>query len=217
MNSKPIKILSVDPGNEIENIVSGVFRSVHHKTHRCERLDEVEQAINKEHYDLLIIHNNGNKKIEPEAWKDLQYLRPNLTAILISSKSDDEIWKRESNVYVVKAEKLVTDLPLVLSTFYSRYGDQPENVLLRSHLLLNSLQLVKQGLIILNENGELLFLNPAAEKMLGINEERELNISFFDFVNDGEKIWRYFTSRNDSRSASAFTYCLFDDIEKIFL
>ena len=193
MNSKPIKILSVDPDDEVENIVSGVFRSVYHQTHRCEHLKDVEQTIKKDHYDLLIIHNNGNVRIEPETWKDLQYLRPNLTAILISSKEDDEIWKQESNVYVVKKEKLVTDLPLVLSTFYSGYSDQAENVLLRSHLLLNSLRLVKQGLIILNKSGEVLFLNPAAQKILGISEEREINISFFDFINDGQKIWRYFT------------------------
>ncbi len=192
MNNNPIKILYIDQKNQIADLVSGIFHSVTHQTHRRDNLDNLEQELAKEKYDLLIIHINGNIKFEQETWKDLQFIRPNLAAILISSEEDNEMWKQERNVHLVKEEKLVTDLPLALSAFYSLYGEQSEGVLLHTDLLLNSLWTVKQGLIILNEGGEVLFLNPAAQKILGMANETELNLSFFDFVNDGEKIWRYF-------------------------
>jgi len=195
MNNKPIKIISVHHEDQIANMVSGVFRSITHQTHRLDTLDNLEQEITKEHYDLLIIHNDGHVRFDQETWKDLQYIRPNLAAILISSEENAEIWKQKRNVYLVKEERLVTDLPVALSAFYSRYGEQAEDILLRSNLLLNSLRIVKQGLIILSREGTVLFLNPVAEKILGIEGETDMNISIFDFVNDGEKIWNYFTDQ----------------------
>ncbi|HGY56172.1 MAG TPA: HAMP domain-containing histidine kinase [Caldithrix abyssi] len=207
MTGKPINILCVDRGNQIIPLVEGIFRSIAHEIQLLTDAEEIRRQVSVAQYDLLIVHNDDAIHFNRDLLHEIRLFRPNLAVILISGQpKENSEWTGESSVYLVDEQKMVNALPLVLGDFYSRFGEQNNGSLVQQNLIYNSLLAVNRGIIILNAKGQVQLLNFMAEKLLDVPSEAELNISFYDFINDGEKIWRYFTEQCPARTERIENY-----------
>ncbi len=198
MLSEKLNILAVNADENLTRLINGILGSVNYQLTPFSGQAFPFPTVANQHFDLIVI-DDQKTGISPETLKQIRLVSPETHIVLVKSDiSDLEEWTEFSDLNIVPADVLTERLPVVLSHFYSQFSNRHLAHLLYWRLLKEALESTSLFTAILDEKSRIIFLNKTAKQILKISFEEEYALKFCDFMKEGEKVWKFLTSKFDN-------------------
>ncbi len=199
MQNEYIKVLLIEDNYDYSQIVKRKLHKSELVTFEVDWADCLSKGLKQlthENIDLVLLDLNLPDSQEIDTFIKLQKHAPN-TPIIIVTANEDEVMAIKSiqmgaQGYLIKNEIKTVNLARSILHSYLRFMmesnrhskvSDPEGV----DYFLNALHGNPNGLVIVNKNGYVQYINAAAELLFGRNEE-EMHGSYFDFpLNTGKR------------------------------
>ena len=208
MTTEYLKIISVEEGTEISKIIRSIYGSLHYLLETVSPEEDIHFVLKKRLPNLLIIDNS----VADYSASDIRLIsqtNPHLYIILISI--DISLLKSITNcshIRLIAPDELVTKFPLLLSDVYSDFSSAVFSGLSYGKLLKESLNKIIGFVLIVNSDGEIIFLNQAGETLFGLKDGIYQRTNIKELLVEGRKNWKYIIESSSNTEKNPLTFLL---------
>lgn len=191
MTSEYLKIVSVEQGKEISKIIRSTYGSLRYLLETVTPDQDIDDVLTQRAAHLLVIDNDvaGYSAAKIRLFKQTN---AHLFIILISENIMIAEELKDCNlIKLISPKDLATKFPLILSEAYSDFTENIYSGLAYAKLLKYSLNKLSGIVIIANQQGDIVFLNQAAEEILGLDDDIYHDENLVSALVEGPKIWKY--------------------------
>ena len=191
MTSESLKIITVEQGMDVSKLIRSIYGSLHFLMETVTPDQNIQDLLTIRSANLLVIDNDiaGFSAKQIKLWRQTN---AHLFIILISQ--DDTIIQDISGcemIRLISSKDLATKFPLILSEAYSAFTESIYSGLAYGKLLKHSLNNLSGIVLIVNQQGNIVFLNQEAEQLLGLDDNIHQDENLVAALVDGPKIWKY--------------------------
>jgi len=191
MTSESLKIITVEQGMDISKLIRSIYGSLHFLMETVTPDQNIQDLLAKRSANLLVIDNEiaGFSAKQIKLWR-----RTNAHLFIILISQDDTIIQDISGcelIRLISSKDLATKFPLILSEAYSAFTESIYSGLAYEKLLKHSLSNLSGMVLIVNRQGNIVFLNQEAEQLLGLGNDIHQDENLVAALVDGPKIWKY--------------------------
>lgn len=195
MMSDKVNILAVNTDENLTRLINGIFGSIHYQLTSLNSTSFPFQLVAEQLFDLIII-DSQSRPFTPSDIKQIQMLSPNTHLVLIEKDlSGLKHWSEFNQLNVIPALSLAERLPIVLSHFYSQFSNKNAANLNYWRLLKSTLETNGLFTAVLDAQSQIIFLNKIGRQILKISFDEESSLKFYDFMKEGEKVWKFLTGK----------------------
>ncbi len=195
MLQQKLNILLVNGDENLNRLVKGIFNAVDFDVTTVNGKRLSLKTFNQQRYHLTIVDLSSGSFTE-ETLQTIQLAYPELHFVLITNQSDEvDRWAQFKHINLISKEQVEVRLPTILSHFYSEFNQNLTSNLFYWKLIKTALEESSVFTAIVDQAGNILFLNRTAREILKITDETDSYLKFFEFLKEGEKVWQFLTMR----------------------
>ena len=206
MNSEHLKIIAVEQGTDISKLIRSIYGSLRYLLETVKPDQDIQEALSKQSANLLVIDNDaaGFSAAQIRIWR-----QTNAHLFIIIISQDDTVI-RELNgceqIRLIAPKDLAIKFPLILSDAFSAFTESIYSGLAYGKLLKHSLNKLSGIILVVNQQGNIVFLNQEAKQLLGLDENIRHDKNLVAALVDGPKIWKYILDSygNDPENQQTF-------------
>ena len=191
MTSQELKILCLTQSGQLPVLIKSVYGAIPHQLVVAKAFDKLYLQQQQQTFDLFVLDNETGQALIKDI-KKIRLTNPRVYIIIIEDNYDNmEKFVQIPDIFFISRKEMLSKLPLILGEAYSGIKNRTFKSFDYFSLLKSSFDSLRIFIAIINDDGQFIFLNKAAQEILNITEVDYPTFLIYDLIIEGDSVWKY--------------------------